>query len=326
MKRIEQADTLRGIAILMVFLYHSIIVHPVNLHEISWCARMHDFLWVAQMPLFFLVSGLCFTYDGDYVKYFAKKSKRLLIPHVFFGLIDILPRLIPNELVNEQMDLKDALIDFFIYGGSDWFLWTLWIIVILFPFFDYIYSKGMWGKTAFILVSLGSYLLCSHSPDELLINMAARYLFYFSLGYVIKKECPLFFVRMGSVAAIASGMGMTIIGFILYIQYDRNILAELICSLGVIAVCSYMCGKINGKRLLAECSRWSLPMYLLNGYALVFIRTVVVRIAGIRSPLPVIGINFFFCLMACLIASKYIVSKSRLLSILCGIKTAPKEA
>ena len=48
-KRLPEVDILRGMAILMVLLYHSIIVFPVNLHEIQWCSALHTFLWVVQI-------------------------------------------------------------------------------------------------------------------------------------------------------------------------------------------------------------------------------------------------------------------------------------
>ena len=44
-KRWQEADILRGMAILMVLLYHSIIVFPLDLHEIVWCRMLHTFLW-----------------------------------------------------------------------------------------------------------------------------------------------------------------------------------------------------------------------------------------------------------------------------------------
>ena len=142
-KRLPEMDILRGMAILMVLLYHSIIVFPVNLHEIQWCSALHTFLWVVQMPLFFLVSGFCYTglhspagvgkpdcsgqprpgaeLSGSgrktaslagYGSYLRKKCSRILVPHIVFSLLDILPRIIPNPLVNEQMEWREALKDF----------------------------------------------------------------------------------------------------------------------------------------------------------------------------------------------------------------------
>ena len=105
-KRLPEVDILRGMAILMVLLYHSIIVFPVNLHEIQWCSALHTFLWVVQMPLFFLVSGFCYSGQkaaslAGYGGYFRKKCSRILVPHIVFSLLDVLTRIIPNPLVNE---------------------------------------------------------------------------------------------------------------------------------------------------------------------------------------------------------------------------------
>ena len=72
-RRWKEMDMLRGMAILMVLLYHSILVFPVNLHEITWCRMLHTFLWTVQMPLFFLVSGFCYSFRGSYREYVVRK-------------------------------------------------------------------------------------------------------------------------------------------------------------------------------------------------------------------------------------------------------------
>ena len=39
-------------------------------------------IYTFHMPLFFLISGLCFNWKGDdYPGYLAKKARRLLIPY-----------------------------------------------------------------------------------------------------------------------------------------------------------------------------------------------------------------------------------------------------
>lgn len=326
MKRIEQIDILRGIFILLVFLYHSIIVYPINLGEIAWCSWLHDFLWLIHMPGFFLVSGFCFSFSANYGDYFIKKCKRLLVPHLFFGLIDILPRVIPNNLVNQQMDKKEAIIDYLIYGGSDWFLGTLWIVTILFPFLDYIYSKIKYGKILYAVICLTLYAYSNSVPDEFLLNMAAHFLVYYAVGYVIKREWTNYFSDVQKTKYLVTAAIVYIVAYGLDKAYRDNLFIELMGCLAMFMIISHSCKYILWTKPFSECSQWSTPMYLLNGYALVVIRTIVVKIMGISSPALIILINFIFCVLACYIASRYVVGKSKLLSFVCGIKPSAKKA
>ncbi len=314
----EQADLLRGIAILMVFFYHSIIVYPINLHEYVLCEKFHSFLWVAQMPIFFFVSGFCTSYRQGYGTYATKKVRRILVPHIVFGLIDLVPRILPVSLVHEHMDWKEALSDFVLYGGSDWFLWTLFLLAMVFPVFILVYNTGKIGKLIVVLVTAGLYIFNSQLTDKLLIDMACRYLPYFLLGYMVKCEKPDFFLLCEKKWVSGLGFFMAALGFILYCERaDRY--AEMLCSLGVILVCSGICRFLPGQKTILSCGNWSLQMYLLNGYALVFIRTILVSIMGVSNPAVIIIVNFVFCVASCLFGARYILSSNSLFRFCCGV-------
>ena len=55
-----EIDSLKGIAIFLVVLGHSIILYPVNLHGVLWSSKLFEWVESVHMPLFFLVSGFCF--------------------------------------------------------------------------------------------------------------------------------------------------------------------------------------------------------------------------------------------------------------------------
>lgn len=344
-KRLPEMDILRGMAILMVLLYHSIIVFPVNLHEIQWCSALHTFLWVVQMPLFFVVSGFCCTGlhgASGYGTYLWKKCCRILVPHIVFSLLDILPRIIPNPLVNEQMEWKDALRDFVIYGGSDWFLWTLFVIAALFPLLLWVLDHGRWGKIAVLFFAVLMFVLKEHMPDEFLLNMVSQYLLYYTAGWLFRQRRENYAVK----AAMAGGAGemnitrrrgvlclaafpFMILFFAGFWFLDQNRYLELAC-----VICSSLffgemacllvrkctgaaAGRIRG--FLTDCGTWSLQMYLLDAYALVATRTLLVSILGIRDPVVVILGNFLPDTLIVLTVSKYILTKVKVFRILCGI-------
>ena len=73
------------------------------------------------------------------------------------------------------------------------------------------------------------------------------------------------------------------------------------------------------KGFLTDCGTWSLQMYLLDAYALVVTRTLLVSVLGIQNPAVVILGNFIADTLIVLAVSKYILTKGKVFRILCGI-------
>lgn len=73
-KHYIEVDSLKGFAIFLVILGHSIIVFPIDLHKIyPWCEMLYNVIYLFHMPLFFFISGFCFSYHHDYKKLFIKR-------------------------------------------------------------------------------------------------------------------------------------------------------------------------------------------------------------------------------------------------------------
>ena len=60
-------------------------------------------------------------------------------------------------------------------------------------------------------------------------------------------------------------------------------------------------------------------MYLLDGYALVVTRTILVSVLGITNPVVIILGNFILDTAIVLVISKYIIDKVKLFRFLCGL-------
>lgn len=85
MNRDITIDLLRGIAILFVYLGHSILYHPIQMGDMyPWCHLLATSITSFNMPLFFILSGYLFAKSQKGVKeQYEGKVKRLLIPYMF---------------------------------------------------------------------------------------------------------------------------------------------------------------------------------------------------------------------------------------------------
>ena len=325
-KHYIEMDKLRGIAICMVLLYHSIIVFPINLHEIVWCSTLHFLLWKIEMPLFFLVSGFCAFCGKQYGSYLKKKVQRILVPHIVFGLLDIVPRIISNPFVNEQMSIEKAIQDFLLYGGSDWFLWTLFLLFLFFPVLERVYATGPAGKIILLIESFILYFVSDYVTGVFLLNLVAEFQIYFVMGYIVRQEIyeKQKEVCLRSISVLVAGMVLMVFLPILGWVEGKNIGMLLFVIAGGV-VFLWLAEKSNGMigRFFCICGRYSLQMYLLGGYALVASRTLLVSILEVDNPYLIIGGNFVLDLILTISVTHFMIRPNRWICILCGLPWNP---
>lgn len=90
-QRLRELDVLRGVAIISVIAAHSILVYPIDFSTLPFFQRLLEFIEAYYMPLFFLISGYVLR-KKKYLDFIAEKASRLLVPYVFFSLVDSLCR------------------------------------------------------------------------------------------------------------------------------------------------------------------------------------------------------------------------------------------
>ena len=311
----REIDSLKGFAIFLVVLGHAIIYFPVNLHDIGWCDVLFKMLSGVHMPLFFTVSGLCFSYRGNYKDFLSKKVKRILVPYFVFNLLDLVPRALLPQFVNQSQSVTESLRDILLYGGAYWFLYTLFII---FAFYPAIYQwQAKSPRRAMVVTAVCLALSLIRIPVEAFtIRLISGYLFFFQLGVQIKlsgvrifeldlpkKHAPLPF----AVAAL----------WLLLLFSPLAGPLETIVSLLSVMVCFFLTRLKLFNDFFEGFGKFSLQIYLLNGFTLVVSRVIICRFTA--DPFAIIGFNMLVDLVIAYWGIKYICTRVKLFRLLMGI-------
>lgn len=271
-KYYEEISILRGIAILLVLLGHSIIIGPINLHQVLWCKTLYNYIYYFHMPLFFIISGFCYSFKDDYGQYVLTKVKRILIPYLVFSCIDLIPRHMFPNFINGTNPLTNDIFNIIFKGGQYWFLYVLFSIFIIFPLLRKI------SKNTIILMLLMIILRFFHFKNILLINSIIGYFFYFILGNLLKNVYSnKIKVKMSKLYILLSSSFV----FVLMILIPQNIITSILKAL-IGCVMSYSIAvSIKARRvksILKDFGDYSLQLYLLNGFMLVPARTIIIKI------------------------------------------------
>ena len=72
--------------------------------------------------------------------------------------------------------------------------------------------------------------------------------------------------------------------------------------------------------VLADIGKYSLQLYLLDGYFLGVSRTVLVQVLACTNPLVIVAGNTLFDLAGAFGTAKYVLMKAKVLRVLCGEK------
>lgn len=340
-KYYPELDKLRGVAILMVLLYHSILVYPIDLTQNIGCKYLQGFLWMAEMPLFFLISGFCFQYRGQYRTYLSGKIQRILIPHLVFGAADTLIRVMPNPFVHRTVDWQGALKAFFLEGANDWFLLSLFTIFLIAPLGAKLMQKK--GRTA-ILFALALILFLSYRyvPAVFSFRNSSTFNLYFVIGMILRKKkeqglpvrvsfmLPALVVGVFGLYMLMNQHWMVYLGAKLFadvtIGYVLRLLLELAASLAICYVLYCLVIWLQDRRRMMDhfftvCGKYSLQMYLLDGYALVVTRMLLIRVMRVEAPLLIILGNFAADTAIVLAVTYWILRRFKLTRVLCGLKS-----
>ncbi|WP_342416280.1 acyltransferase family protein [Paenibacillus sp. FSL R10-2782] len=180
-KRLDWVDTARGIAIIAVFCGH--FLTPDR--------RLEVFCYLFHLQLFFLISGFFFSKNKDlpFSVFLKEQIKRLIVPLVFFGVLNILFFDFYKDETSPVMWSQFASI---FTGFKDHPAPELWFMASLFcvSIFYYLINKIIKNRHAILVLSLIIFLFAKVPVITVLLKHLSflnvydtpNYLLFFALG------------------------------------------------------------------------------------------------------------------------------------------------
>lgn len=324
--RDRSLDLGKGLAILFVYLGHSILYHPISMGSVPWCKLLATFIVSFNMPMFFIISGYLFSKTRKTTAELYKgKTLRILIPYITTMVIIIAMKLVlPMELSYNQAVKGGALsmiTNALLYGGDRWFVYTLFIIfVLLIPLRNCL--KNKWVDIALITVLVVLYFL-KFLPTIFALDRVFYYMVFFIAGYmldekyaVIKAWSLKYWWLVYMVFVVANIVFVQTIGEVPFVFY---FILPFTGTLGVMTM-AFQLEKVIEKSKVAQyieyCGKYSLQFYLFT-FCYPLIRWGVASVLHVTNPFIILSSVFIFQLIAITIIVE-ITRRIKWLKIPCG--------
>ena len=279
-QRNNTVDAIRGIAMLMVVLQHTISGTTVG-YENTFLFRA---VWSLQMPLFFVISGYVTRYSKPVITFFGlaktlrKRSLSYLLPWVVWTIA------IRGILFGQKsfLDFQDLL---WHMDKGYWFLVSLWTIVVIYAIADYLSNlckrhSRMWsiilhllfcGCGMTILGGIGYYC----GIDFLSIKLTLYYIPLYLCGYIFGQLQDSINVRAKSfkvlptIYGFAFGLWIFIILRINFYNAELSleilILRYMASAFGCVALIGFVSNFYNALGgVFTAAGKYSLEIYLLH--------------------------------------------------------------
>lgn len=185
--RNEYIDFIKGIAILMVILGHTISGTTKNYSN----SLIFQIIWTVQMPLFFVISGFVTKYSSEISTF--KKLKNYCFKRTISYL---LPWIVWTFFIRNILFPIRKIPDFYqILWNMDygyWFLISLWMISLIFGISEYV-SYKLFKTSKYLIINciFGIFFLSIigviYGFNFLSIKLTVYYMLFYLLGYLYSK-------------------------------------------------------------------------------------------------------------------------------------------
>lgn len=313
----NEINILRGIAFCLVLLGHSFpdsAYGYINTHT----EFGREYIYSFHMPLFFIISGFCMApllskKEINTKHEIIKRSKRLLIPYLFYSYIAIIPKLIFRSYM--YIKFEPQIIWETLLGnsasGTLWYLWTLFMINILFLLISRLTSKKWIWLLISLVLYIGHLLFPSFYFDRLL-----KYPIFYVLGIYVAEYFPAIKKQIRDKGAVMFLFMLIDAIIVIEIGNDERIglLTALLGSISMLYLAIRIDeGNSKVKSFLELSSKYSYGIYLMSPYIQVAIRVFLYQKLGLPY-LLCMGLMLVLGFLIPYLVIKYIVEKNKYLS------------
>lgn len=327
MLRDRSIDLSKGLAILFVYLGHSVLYHPIDMSAMyGWCHSLAIFIESFNMPMFFIISGYLFSKtQKSTVELYKGKTMRILIPYLTTMLVIICMKLLlPSDMAYNQAvrgGMTSLVVNALCYGGDRWFVYTLFIIfVLLIPVRNWM--KNKWFDVCLIGTLIVVYFL-NFLPNIFAIDKVFYFMVFFVSGYALNEYYP--FIKNWAMKWRAFIYVIFIIANMIFIETFVKlplVFRFILPFIGTLAVMTmgFQLEKLimNSKvvQYIEYCGKYSLQFYLF-GFCYPIIRTVIVSVLHVTNPVIILSVVFLLQLITITIIVE-ITRRIKWLKIPCG--------
>ncbi|MCQ2471193.1 MAG: acyltransferase family protein [Clostridia bacterium] len=209
-ERIHWIDISKGIAILCVFIGHTISTPKI----------FSDFVYYFHMPLFFFMSGYCFSAKRNTKDFIVNKLKTVVLPIFTLGFTgSVIVAVLMNFLKHEEIQWKWIFLNPVIQYKEHcllWFLASLFVALTVFYFIVRIFKDKLVPiAITSILLSVSTLVLIKTTSIFLPWNIQTSLvsLMFISVGYIIKKTS--FYKKLNHIwVLVATAFACIIFGYL----------------------------------------------------------------------------------------------------------------
>jgi fucose 4-O-acetylase-like acetyltransferase len=191
--RLQYLDAARGFAILLVVIGH-VVARDMPLGN-EWYAFLKEVIYRFHMPLFMVLTGMSFALSlpvfrswGEVGAYSAKRSQRLLVAYMVFGIVVLAGKMAAAHFmhvdnpargnVNDVMNL--LLVPGTSVAGFLWFIYVLCFYMLTVPALFYVI-----GRRPVLLLLAGIAVHFAVWPQFFMLDEVMYYLPFFAGGMVL---------------------------------------------------------------------------------------------------------------------------------------------